>query len=80
MTNLNSIVTGMVARAFHAFVQGRLKVELSDREIILMTAPTDTAVEEKLASKCKRQPRESQAAPIHWAECSRANLPTIGVL
>ena len=77
MTNLNSLVTRMVARTFHAFVQSRLKAELSDREVILMPASTDVAVEHKLSPKSQRQLRESQAAPIHWAECSRADLPTI---
>lgn len=78
MTNLNSLVTRMVARAFHAFVQGRLKAELlSDPEIILMPASTDAAVEQKRTPKRQRQLRASQAAPIHWAECSRADLPTI---
>ena len=77
MTNLSSLVTRMVARAFHAFVQGRLKAELSDPEIILMPASTDAAVEQKRTPKRQRQLRASQAAPIHWAECSRADLPTI---
>jgi hypothetical protein len=77
MTNLNSLVTRMVARAFHAFVQSRLKAELSDPEIILMPASTDAAVEQKRTPKRQRQLRASQAAPIHWAECSRADLPTI---
>lgn len=77
MTNLNSLVTRMVARAFHAFVQGRLRAELSDPEFILMSDSTDTAVKNKMAPKRERQLRESQAAPIHWAECSRADLPTI---
>ena len=80
MTNLNSLVTRMVARAFHAFVQDRLKAELSDPEVILMLDSTDAAVEKKLAPKRERQLRESQATPSHWAECSCADLSTIEVL
>jgi len=80
MRNLNSLVTRLVARAFHAFVQGRLRAELPDSEIDLNPSSTDSAVEKKPAPKRQRQTRESQAAPFHWAECSRAELPTIGVL
>jgi hypothetical protein len=64
MTNLNSLVTRMVARAFNAFVQDRLKAELSDPEVILMLDSTDAAVEKKLAPKRERQLRESQAPRV----------------
>ena len=83
MRNLNSLVTRMVARAFHAFVQGRLKAELPDFEFNLKpasTASTASAAEKKLVPKRQRQLRESQAAPIRWTEYSPADLPTIGVL
>ena len=80
MRNLNSLVTRMVARAFHAFMQGRLKAELPDSEINLKPVSIGSAVEKKLAPKRQRQLRESQAAPIRWSEFSQADLPTIGVL
>ncbi len=80
MNNLSSRVTRTVARAFHAFVQGRLKAELPDAESIPMPDSTAAAVEKKHAPKRQRPLRESQAAPIHWADYSQADLPTIGVL
>ena len=80
MKTLLSLVTRILAGAFHAFVQGRLKAEVSDPETTLTRDSTGTAVEKNHTSKRQRPLRESQATPIHWAEFSHSNLPTIGVL
>ena len=80
MRNLNSIVTRMVARAFHAFVQGRLKAELPDSDFNPRPDSSAAAVEQKSAENRPRQIRGSERSPIHWTEYSRADLPTIGVL
>lgn len=80
MKTLLSLMTKMVARAFHAFVQGRLRAEVSDPDIIPLRDSIDPAVENRLAPQRQRQPRESKATPIHWAELSPSSLPTIGVL
>ena len=80
MRNLLSLVTRMVAKAFHTFVQDRLKAEIADPEVILMRDSTDAAVENKREPKRQRQLRDSPAAPIHWAGFSQLAPPTIGVL
>ena len=80
MKNLITLVTRMVARLFHVFVQGRLKAEMSDPEVSFMPGSTDVGVEKKLAPKRQRKFGESRATPVRWAEYSHSDLPVIGVL
>ncbi len=80
MRNQITLMTRMVARLFHVFVQGRLKAEMSDPDFRPVPVSTDVGVEKKLAPKRQRKLRESQAAPVRWAEYSHSDLPVIGVL
>lgn len=60
----HSLVTKMVVRAFHAFVQQRLKAELSDPEVILMCHSTNAADENQRGPKHRARPRMSPATSI----------------
>jgi hypothetical protein len=80
MRNLCSLVTKLVASAFHAFVQSRLKAELSDPDIVLMPGSSDAAVNNKPALVGRRPLRESQTVPIQWTRFPQSDVPTIGVL
>ena len=87
MRNLVSLVTKVVARTFHSFVQGRLRAEMYDAELILRRDPTEEVVQEE--STPKRQPqsqpecrpqRQPTTVPRALSEGWYFQLPTVGVL